>query len=124
MRDKLAFSCNRWQRLAFMVTQLERLLAAHARLDAYADPRGPACEADGPTVMTRRNFERGLERLEQRIEREMDWVTAALLRADLARRKRKDRETPKGLAARDRMRRNLTRKANERDAGGRHETAA
>lgn len=72
-------STDRWTRLSMLLSAMERAVIAAARLDAY-DRR--ACRTDHEQVL---GFGHRLRLLDDRVDREIDRLTAERLTADIAR---------------------------------------
>jgi hypothetical protein len=106
--------------MAHMVTQLERLLEANARMDAQRDPRGVSpLHEDGQVAYWPKRAEDGLRTLEARLQHEINRVTASRLARELTARKRRDAQTD---ATRHRLR--LARKRARTFRERHHETEA
>jgi hypothetical protein len=89
--DPRAQSARRWQRLSTCLAALEHVVEGASRLDAY-EPPSPVVGEDHDAVLLV-SFNAHLFALEQRLDREIDRVTAALLLAHLDARKCRDLAT-------------------------------
>jgi len=91
-------SADRWEHLAAMLTSLERIFEANARLDAYRPSgRGRPRNVDGGFGMDGRIATR-LDVLERRILREANTLTVERLALDLD-RKKEQQQKQKRIAA-------------------------
>ncbi len=85
---------TRWERLAALVRQLESLLEANSRLDAYVTSRTfRNITSDTRTTVRCRMLERicvSLTEMEQTVDHEIDMLTAARLADDFYRKTKCD----------------------------------
>ena len=80
---------ERWRLLSGLLTALEHGVEGLARMETYAATPGAGRPA-GPTALERSAFDRRLRHLEDRIDHELDRLTAERLTFDLAAKQARD----------------------------------
>lgn len=82
---------DRWRTMSTLLHALEHVVEGTARLDAYVRDARPGTRryARGGRVL----LDERMQRLERRLDREVDRLTAELLDAQLAEKMRRDRQS-------------------------------